>query len=408
MTPASTPPAPTSVDEVIALVRAHAGPLAAERVALDEALGRVLRETVTAPEDQPPFDRSAMDGFAVRLDDDSTVFRIVERIRAGEWRPRELEWGQAVQIATGGALPGDGLQVVIKEETSVEGDRLTVHRRGPERCIRFRGEDARAGWTLVAAGTRLLPGTLGLLAGIGHPQPLVSRRPRVLHLVTGNEIVPPERTPETGQIRDSNSTLVRAFLAQWGIAPEQLRAPEERAAARAEIRNSESDQPPWNLLLISGGASVGPHDFTASLLEELGFVLHVRRTTTRPGKPMLFGSRAEALAFGLPGNPLAHFVCLNLYVRQAIDAFSGLAPRSGFVAGRLAVEFLDAPNPRETLWPARLAPGVDGTGLTPLPWRSSGDLTALATANALVRIPPHTGGLAAGAVVEYLATSPDA
>lgn len=408
MTSEAARSSPSSVDEVVACVRACAGPLAPERVALDQALGRILREAVVAPEDQPPFDRSAMDGFAVRLDDESDSFRIVDRIRAGEWKPRELHGGEAVQIATGGALPGEGLQIVIKEEASVEGDRLTVRCRGHERYIRFRGEDACAGHVLVETGMRLLPGTLGLLASLGQTRPLVSRLPRVLHLVTGDEIVPPDRTPGVGQIRDSNSTLVRAFLAQWGIAPRQLRVPEDREAAKSEIRNPKSDEPPFDLLLVSGGASVGPHDFTASLLEELGFVLHVRRTTTRPGKPMIFGLREGALAFGLPGNPLAHFVCLNLYVRQAIEGFSGAGERSGFFPGRLAVEFQDSPNPRESLWPARLVLDSGGACLTPLSWRSSGDLTALAKANALVRIPPQTDALPAGAGVEFIATSPDA
>lgn len=408
MTPREPVSSASSVDEVIACVRSCAGSLVPERLPLDLALGRVLREVVTAPEDQPPFDRSAMDGFAVRLDDESRTFRIVDRIRAGEWKPRELARGEAVQIATGGALPGEDLQVVIKEEVSVEGDRLRVRRRDPERHIRFRGEDARAGQVLVEAGTRLLPGALGLLASVGQTRPLVSRLPRVLHVVTGDEIVPPDQKPASGQIRDSNSTLVRAFLAQWGITPRQLRAPEDREAAKSEIRNPKSGEPPVDLLLISGGASVGPHDFTASLLEELGFALHVRRTTTRPGKPMIFGSCEAALAFGLPGNPLAHFVCLNLYVRQALEGFSGVGRRTGFAPGWLAVELSASPNPRETLWPARLAPGVDGARLTPLPWRSSGDLTALATTNALLRLPPRTEGLPAGAAVEFIATSPDA
>jgi len=407
MTSAAPDLPPTSVDDVIACVRERVRPLEPESVALETAAGRVLREPVRAPEDQPPFDRSAMDGYAVRLDDDATTFRVVDRIRAGDWKPRELRPGEAVQIATGGALPGGGLRVVIKEDTRIEGNRLTVLRRSRERFVRFRGEDARAGQVLVAPGTRLTPGALGLLASLGHTRPVTTRLPRVLHLVTGNEIVPPDHAPARGQVRDSNSLLVRAFLGQWGIAPRQLRVPEDAEAAKSEIRNPKSDSESADLLLISGGASVGPHDFSAALLEELGYTLHVRRTTTRPGKPMLFGARGRALAFGLPGNPLAHFVCLNLYVRQALEGFSGAAERSGFLPGRLAEAFATKPNPRETLWPARLRLAGDGARLAPLAWRSSGDLTALAVANALVRIPPRAGALPAGAAVQFLATSPD-
>lgn len=398
------PDAP-GVDEIIARIRAHAGVLDGERVGLNLAGGRVLREPVVAREDQPPFDRSSMDGFAVRLDDASTRFRIVDRIRAGEWKPRALSLGEAVQIATGGALPGPELQVVIREATEVAGEWLTVIERGPERFIRFRGEDARAGDTLLEPGVRLSPGALGLLASLGHARPLVMRLPRVLHLVTGNEIVSPDREPASGQIRDSNSILVRAFLAQWGVMPRQSRVAEDEEAVHRAVEELSTGPETPDLLLISGGASVGPHDFTAALLERLGFALNVRRTATRPGKPLLFGTRGPTLAFGLPGNPLAHFVCLNLYVRQAIEGMNGVGRRGDFLTGRLATPFRHPPNPRETLWPARFELAADGADLTPLPWRSSGDLTPLAEANALVRLPPSAEGFPAGARIAFLPTS---
>lgn len=404
MTEACSGPNATSIEETIARIRSVAQALAAKRVALKQACGRVLRESIAAPEDQPPFDRSSMDGFAVRLDDTSTRFRIVDRIRAGDWKPRALSMGEAVQIATGGALPGPDLQVVIREATEVEGEWLTVRERGPERFIRFRGEDARAGDTLLQPGVRLSPGALGLLASLGQGRPLVTRRPRVLHVVTGNEIVSPDLAPANGQIRDSNSTLVRAFLEQWGVRPRQLRAAEDEEMVRGAIEGAAGGLEMLDLLLVSGGASVGPHDFTAELLARLGFALHIRRTATRPGKPMLFGTRDATLAFGLPGNPLAHFVCLNLYVRQAIQGMSGVTHDAGFLVGRLVTRFSDTPNSRETLCPAQLTTSGEGIGLKLLRWRSSGDLTALATANALVRIPPETALLPAGAPVQFMPT----
>jgi molybdopterin molybdotransferase len=394
-------------DQVIAKVRACARALDPERVDLQRAAGRVLSTSVTAPEDQPPFDRSAMDGYAIRIDDQSMNFRIVDRIRAGDWKLRELGLGEAAEVGTGGALPCDGLQVVIREEAVVEGDRLTVARRDPSRYIRFRGEDAKAGQVLIQSGTRLTAGSLALLASLGETQPRVTRLPRVFHLATGEEIVSPDQRPSPGQIRDSNTTLVRAFLAQWGIEPTQCRVGETLDDVRSELRRRKLDLTRADLLLISGGASVGQHDITGALLEELGYTLLIRRTTTRPGKPMIFGARGSALAFGLPGNPLAHFVCLHLYVRQALEGFSGSADRSEFLPGQLDVEFNSELNSRETLWPARLRVTANGVRLTPLPWRSSGDLTSLATTNALLRIPPSTGTLEAGAAVQFIATSPE-
>ena len=402
------PPPAASVDEVLALIGARVQPLDAESVPFAEAFGRVLRQAVCAAEDQPPFDRSSMDGYAIRLDDPATQFRVVDEIRAGDWKPRALQPGEAVRIATGGALPGDGLQVVMKEDVRVEADTVTMLRRDGERNIRFRGEDARVGQVLVEAGTVLQPGSLGLLASVGCVRPLVTRLPRALHVATGNEILPPDQTPGPGQIRDSNSTLVRAFLSQWGIKPEQRRVGEDETQVKFEIQNPKFEVDQLDLLLISGGASVGEHDFTKRLLEHLGFAILVSKTTARPGKPLIMARRGAALAFGLPGNPLAHFVCLNLYVRAALQFFAGQSAKTPFQAGVLAVDLRADGNARETLWPARwtLRDGV--ATLTPLRWRSSGDLTSLATANALIRVTAGAERRARGSRVEFVSTEGNA
>ncbi len=398
------PSHPANADEVLALLRAKCRVLEAERVALTTACGRVLRETVCAPEDQPPFDRSSVDGYAVRLDDASKQFRIVGEIRAGDWRPRQLQAAEAVCIATGGALPGDGLQVVMREDVERKGDVVSIIRRDASRNIRFRGEDARAGETLVEVGTVLQPGTVGLLASIGCSHPLVTGLPRVLHIATGNEIVPPDQVPERGQIRDSNSTLVRAFLAQWNIQPTQARVPEDEAAAKAAMANGQRPKAEVDLLLISGGASVGEHDFTRRLLEESGFTIHVSKTTARPGKPLIVAQRGNTIAFGLPGNPLAHFVCLNLYVRSALAAFTGQSAAPLFQRGVLVVDWDADGNGRETFWPARWTFCDGAASLMPLRWSSSGDLTSLATANALIRVSAGQSQLKRNSTVDFVST----
>lgn len=396
---AARPASAHSASEVIALLGELCHPLDPERVTLAVAAGRVLREDVRALEDQPPFDRSSVDGYAVRVDDSAKQFRIVEQIRAGEWKPRALHPGEVVRIATGGALPGEGLQVVMREDVRVEADTLTVLRRDDERNIRYRGEDARAGQVLVAAGSILQPGTVGLLASVGGAQPLVTRLPRVLHIATGNELVSPEETPARGQIRDSNSSLVRAFLNQWGSMLEQKCVGEDAAAIDAALSASDAQM---DLLLISGGASVGEHDFTKRLLEKAGFKIHVSKTTARPGKPLIVAQRASTVAFGLPGNPLAHFVCLNLYVRTALESWSGQNCKSRFQSGLLAEDLTAGGNARETFWPAHWQL-IDGSAmLKPLRWSSSGDLTALAMANALICIGADEPGFKRGSRVEFL------
>jgi molybdopterin molybdotransferase len=399
-------PDPASSREVLTLLRTCCRPLTPERVTLEAGLSRVLREPVCAPEDQPAFDCSLVDGYAVRREDRATEYRVVDQIRAGEWKPRELQPGETVRIATGGALPGDGLQVVMQEDVQVEGATMRLVRRDANPRIRRQGEDARRGRVLVEPGTVLQPGTLALLAGAGHTQPLVTRLPRVLHVATGNEIVAPVQTPRPGQVRDSNSTLVRAFLRARGIEPEQLLVPEDEAAAGAAMARHRPPVAEVDLLLVSGGASVGEHDFTRRLLEQLGYTIHVRTTSTRPGKPLIVAQRGGALAFGLPGNPLAHFVCLNLYARAALAAFAGQSPEdtAAIQTGELAADLAAEGNARETFWPARRGWREGVTSLTPLPWRSSGDLTSLATANALIRVVPGAARLESGSRVEFVGT----
>lgn len=399
---ASTPTKPAaSAGDVLALVNELCLPLDAERVLLTEAAGRVLREPVCAQEDQPPFDRSSVDGFAVRQKDRASTFRIMDEIRAGDWMPRALRPGEAVRIGTGGALPGEDLRVVMKEDAQVEADNLTVLRHDDERNIRFRGEDARAGQVLVEPGAILSPGALALLASVGCARPLVTRLPRVRHVATGNEIVPPDQMPERGQIRDSNSTLVRAFLGQWGVIPEQQRVAEDAERIQSAIGNPQSDV---DLLLISGGASVGEHDFTRRLLEESGFTIHISKTTARPGKPLIVAQRSGTLAFGLPGNPLAHFVCLNLYVRAAMEGFVGQAARTAFATGVLTADLVTGGNLRETFWPARWMLQDGFATLTPLRWSSSGDVTSLAAANALIRVTAGAEQFQRGSRVEFVRT----
>jgi molybdopterin molybdotransferase len=401
--PGQPKPAARTLNEALADIRARCTLLPPTRVPLAETFGRVLRETVCAPDDLPTFDRSAMDGFAVRRDDSAIEFRVVDSLRAGDWKPRALQAGEAVRIATGAALPGDGLQVVMQEDTQREGDLVRVLRREDALHIRFRGEDLRAGQPLVREGARLDAGALALLASIGHVEPLVSPRLRVLHLTTGDEIVLPQQTPKPGQIRDCNSILIRSLLRAWPCEVEHRHLPEEFELAWLAL--DEGRAVSADLLLVSGGASVGERDFTRALLERLGFEIVFGQIKARPGKPMLFGVSGSRVAFGLPGNPLAHFVCFHLDVATALARLLGAEALPQFLRGKLAVELRDEPCPRETLWPARLEWSGSTPLLHPLAWSSSGDITCLAEANALIRVPAGCGILDAGAEVEFLPTT---
>ena len=462
-----------SLDEAMAEIRSHSRPLPAVRTPLAEALGRVLRETVCAPEDLPPVDRSMRDGYAIRADDASKTFSVVDTIHAADWKPRQLKTGEAVRVATGSALPCGGLRVVMQEHVERDGDKLRVVRRENSTNVRLRGEEVRQGQPLVSAGTKLNAGALAILATVGNVNPLVSPRLRILHLTTGDEIVPPDQTPKPGQIRDSNSILIRSLLQNFPCDVEQGHLPEDFELAKSEIANRKSQIENADVLLVSGGASVGEKDFTRVLLEQLGFEIIFSQVSVRPGRPLIFGvnggapvlrsstateggsvpasrtRRAEALrrrlvgslaqpnkvrvAFGLPGNPLAHFVCFHFAVVTALACLTGGEPPN-FLRGQLAGKLDDKPCPRETLWPARWewrvgqtflsassgdfpvacadnantgqeCPANQQTGMSalrPLPWASSGDITCLAAANALIRVPANCAGLSNGAKVDFL------
>jgi molybdopterin molybdotransferase len=375
-----------TVDEVWELLRREVSVRDAGPVDLAEAAGGVLREEVRAPEDQPAFDRSAVDGFVVRADDAAEEFRLVGEIRAGDGARREFGVGEALRIATGAAVPEGGEVVMLEDAVEAEGV-VRLAERGRNH-VRKRGEDARAGDVLVAEGTVLSAGAVGLLASVGCVQPMMTRALDVLHVATGNEIVPAESRPGAGQVRDSNSPLVAAWGRERGLRIRQKRVGEEAEALRRAIEGHR------DLLLVSGGASVGGHDCTEEVLDAAGFEILVTKVAVRPGKPLIVARRGEEWAFGLPGNPLSHFVCLHVFVDAAVAAMRGGVVEP--VIWRGVVMDAVPGYPRETWWP-----GVEERdGLRLLRWASSGDLTALAAADVLVRVP--ASGLAVGAEAGFI------
>jgi molybdopterin molybdotransferase len=381
-----------SLNEALVEIRTHCQPLPAVRTPLAEALGRVLRETICAPEDLPPVDRSTRDGYAIRADDASKTFSVVDTIQAADWKPRQLKPGEAVRVATGAALPCDGLRVVMQEHAERDGDKLQIVRPENSMNVRLRGEEVRQGRPLVSAGTKLNAGALAMLATVGNVNPLVSPRLRILHFTTGDEIVTPDQTPKPGQVRDSNSILIRSLLQNFPCDVEQSHLPENFELAKSEIRNRKSQIENAAVLLVSGGASVGETDFTRALLEQLGFEIVFNQIDLRPGRPLIFGVNGSRVVFGLPGNPLSHFVCFHFAVATALAGLSGGEPPE-FLRGQLAEKLDDKPCPRETLWPARWEWNDATPRLRPLAWASSGDITCLAAANALVRVPANQGSI---------------
>ncbi len=361
-----------------------AAPLPAERVPLAAAAGRVLREPVTAPEDQPPFDRAAIDGYVTALDlPAGATASLVGDIPMGDLAPAAPPPGAALRLFTGSAVPAGPVGLVMHEDTTAApaAGNVTLRVSPSAAFIRRRASQARAGDLLLAPGTMLHAGALALLASVGLVTPLVARRARVAHLVTGGELIAPESPAQPGRIRDSNSTLVAALLAQTSAEPvAHARAGEGYEATAAAFAGLLDAAP--DLLLVSGGSSGGAHDHTARLLVAHGFTLVVEQVASRPGKPLLVGLRGAQIAFGLPGNPLSHFVCFHLFVARVLARLAGAAP-APLLRLPLAPGAALRPHPRETWWPAtRVADGY-----APLAWADSSDLTALVRTHALLRVP---------------------
>lgn len=390
-----------SLTDARATISGAVQPLAPVSMPMGEAYGRVLREEVLAPEDLPAFDRSAMDGYAVAAADTSPRFRVVAEIQAGQNVELELQPGECARIFTGARIPGGATQVIIQEEVDRDGEWMTPRSRHEKTWIRRRGEDARRGERLLAPGALLGAGELSLLAQLGHIRPRVSPAPRVLHFATGNELVDPADQPEVGQIRDSNSMLVAALLAEAGG---RLMAQERCGDSLSALTGAASAQPAdaWDLLLISGGASVGDYDFGVRALESLGFTIHFRQINLRPGKPLVFATRGRQVAFVIPGNPVSHFVTFHLAMRLALECLEDGSRSWPLATVKLAADLPMKPDARETWWPARLEI-VDGLWRArPLAWQSSGDLRGLVSANALLPIPSGTGAIQQGAEIPAL------
>lgn len=399
------------LDDALARVLSACAPLPGERCDLLAAHGRVLAAPVAARFALPGADVSTMDGWAVRAGDLSPETSMIELAACGESAaghpaPAALGPGQAARISTGAVVPPGADAVVAQEDVVRAGDRVRVDlaragRVAPGHFVRRAGSDLVAGAAILSAGTALRPGDLALAAGAGHAELLVHRAPRVAVVCTGDELIPVGCPPGHGQVVSSNGLMLTcqareagARVSDLGLVrddPAALRAALAAAAAAADV------------VLVSGGISVGDHDLVWPTLLDLGAAPIFRRVRLRPGRPLAFARLGEALVFALPGNPASTFVGFELFARPALRRLGGharvLRPRRGF---RLAGP-AEGAGRRTHCVRARL---VDGRA-EPLPSQVSGALTSLRGCDLLVLVPPGPG-LPAGAEAEALVLADEA
>jgi molybdopterin molybdotransferase len=391
-----------------ALVRQPGRDLPREELDVIAALGRVLAERVAADRDYPPFDRSTRDGFALRAADGAAPGATLDRageIKAGDTFTGAVGAGQCVEIMTGAAIPPGADAVAMVEHTRREGNRVVLERAvEPGQNVVVRGSEAQVGQTMLEPGNRLGYAELALAAQVGKHRISAFRRPRVAILSTGDEVVAIDQAPGPFQIRNSNGVSLAAQATLAGAEPVRFgNAPDREAELRALMeRGLESD-----ILVLSGGVSMGKYDLVEGVLLELGAEFYFDAVAIRPGRPAVFGICRGKPVFGLPGNPVSTMVTFELFVVPAIDLLSGTSPRPmPFFRAKLAAAVKHKPGlahfvPAQLTWPDK----TDGRGepaVRELSWQGSGDIVTLAAANCFLVVGPDKLEYAAGELVEVL------
>ena len=398
------------VSEAIGIVQEKSALLEVERVTLADAAGRVLAEDVLADTDLPPFDRAQMDGYAVRSADLRELparLRVVGEAAAGRGWRGVMSKGEAVRIMTGAPLPAgaDGVQQVELTRESEDGATVEIERATePGQFYVPRGSEVRADERVLAAGEEVNAARVAVLASFGCAQVAVSRRPRVAVLATGTELVPVEERPGEDQIRDSNTYSLAAYAQLAGARVERLpfagddaellRREIEEAAARADV------------LVLSGGVSMGRYDFTKDALRALDAEIFFERVALRPGKPTVFARLPvgrRTLVFGLPGNPVSVSVTFNLFARTALRAMQGASAPALAEETAVLARAAKGADARTSYLPAALSTDDAGRLVAePLKWGGSSDFVAFARATALVIVPAGVKMSEAGSVVRVV------
>ena len=392
------------VDEALTRILVRVPPVRAEMVPLAEADGRVLAAPLVADHNQPPFDASAMDGYAVRSADivDGHRLEIIGISQAGAGYDGTIGPGQCVRIFTGAPVPPGADAVIMQEEASVEGSLVRFSDRPkPGRSIRPIGNDFAAGQTLLPAGTLMTPFGLALAAAANRAELSVAERPSIAVLATGDELVEPGTRLSPGRIVASNSYGLIPLLSPYARdVTDHGIARDDRAALAPRLEAIFAAEP--DVLVTTGGASVGDHDIVQEILKRLGVEVDFWRINMRPGKPLMFGTHGRTLVFGLPGNPVSAMVTATVFIKPALRHWLGYAHPRGTIL-RLPLAAPTPPNSgRRHFMRAQLVEAKDASAALPILETDSGHTSSLAQADLLIVQPENDPGQRTGTVVEAL------
>ena len=396
-----------SVAEAINIVIYNTSSLPKEMVALENSLGRILAEDIVADTDLPPFDRAQMDGHAVRAADVAnapTRLRIVGESAAGAGWHNELKAGEAVRIMTGAPVPSGAdavQQIELTRELNGGGEVEIIERVEAGRSIVKQAAEIKRGETVLRAGEEINAQIIATLASFGYAQVKVGKRPRVAVMATGSELVNVDEKLGTDQIRDSNNYTIEAYAKLAGATVERLPlAGDDRGLLKEQMAAAIAR---CDVLVTSGGVSMGVYDFTKAAFRDLGAEIFFERVALRPGKPTVFGRVGKTLIFGLPGNPVSVAVTFNLFVRAALRAMQGATETSLPQEKALLTRDVKRSIDRDSYLPSILRTDDKGTLLAePLKWGGSSDFVSFARATALIKIPSGREPIANGSVVTVL------
>ncbi|MBW1807229.1 MAG: molybdopterin molybdotransferase MoeA [Deltaproteobacteria bacterium] len=371
--------------------------LPGKSVTVAQAYGRVLLNDQTSLLELPPFNKSAMDGYAIRADDRQDQYRVVETVAAGQVSRKTIEPGTAVRIMTGACVPPGGGRVIKVEDTQQDGDLIKVLSFEDRTNIAEKAQDVRIGDLILSAGTRLGSLEIANLVSCGITQLEVVRRPQIAVLSTGDEIVDSPDQLGPGKIMNSNGPMLAGLAHESGLKLiSQDRVPDTWDATVAAIENA-MDQA--NLVVLSGGVSVGEYDFVLKAMSAAGLTVHFSRVAILPGKPTVFASREDTFVFGLPGNPVSVFIMFHLFVRRAVALLSGSTPGLRDFPVRLAADFKRRKIERLQHVPCRINQAGE---CEPVDYHGSAHLAAIMRADGFFLVAVGTAELKAGQQVTFI------
>lgn len=381
-------------DKIINEISCCSGVPAIEKVRLMDSLGRVLGQNIVSTISMPPFDKSAMDGYAIAADDDSKKFEIVEIIAAGDVPQKTITKGQCSKIMTGAVLPPGAGKVIRREVTEEKDGFMFLTGEDKNINICYLGEDVKPGDVVLKTGHLIRPPEVGIIASMGLDTVQVYKKPRVGIVTTGSEIVAPGQPLAKGQIYNSNAYSISAQVIQTGaevifagiVSDDKEHIKEKIASLLDETQ----------MILISGGVSVGDFDFVPGILKELGIGLHFDKIAVQPGKPTVFGTKDDVLLFGLPGNPVSTFIIFEVFVKKTLYRLMGHEYTPLFLKGVMKKDFHRKRADRTFFAPVT----YDNEGqVEAVEYHGSAHFTALSHANALLTVPTGVNEILAGSVV---------